>query len=443
MGPKSVLKFGGAALTDAAAVRRVCTVVDDWRTREGTGPVVVVSAFEGMTDALEELAYEAARGRGDLGPVRVRHRALLRQLELPSDLLDRYWRNLAALLVEVASENPLAPASLDRVLSFGERLSARIIARALGRYGVPATPVDAWDLGLVTDSRHGQARPLEGQGAAIAAALREVPGVPIVTGFLAKDQRGRLTTLGRNGSDLTAAILAEALGAGELVYWKGVPGILTADPADVPEARLLPQLTYAEAGELAFHGAEVLHPAAVAPARRARVKVRVASLADPQAPGTTLVERSEGAGPRAVAVRDELLLLRLAIELPEEAATQAARLFGVLGDCDVTPWLTGSEDGCVWALVDRGLPIPTVLERLGSEASVERDLATVTLVGQDVGCDPDLVRAASARLAGVGIVPRRAAVATRALVEVVDRDRRRAAARALHSLIPDRALLQN
>ena len=443
MRPNCVLKFGGAALADGAAVRRVCEIVSAQRAQDGAGPVVVVSAHAGVTDQLEELGRAAGAGALDPGSVRVRHRSLLSQLELPSDLLDRYWRALSALLAELASAGELGAPALDRVLSFGERLSARVVARALARHGVPATPVDAWDLGLVTDSRHGKARPLEGVGSAIAEAMGQVPGVPVVTGFLAKDVRGELTTLGRNGSDLTAAILAEALGADELVYWKTVPGILTADPAVVPEARLLSEVTYAEAGELAFHGAKVLHPAAVGPARRARIPVRVASALDPASPGTQLVEEHGGRGPRALAVRDDALVVRLAVDAPEQRGACAARLFGVLEDCGVTPWLTGAEDGTVWALVDRGAEVPAALHQLGEGASIEGELATVTLVGEGVGADPDLARAASAQLTAAGVRPQRSTVTERGLVHVVPAAERLAAARALHTLLPAHSSTRN
>ena len=143
------------------------------------------------------------------------------------------------------------------------------VSGALARTGVEATPVDAFDLGFLSDSNHGHARPLSGIGDSIRTTLERVPGIPVVTGFLAKDRAGNLTTLGRNGSDLTASVLAEALAASEVQFWKPVAGILTADPELVPTARRIPSLTYMEAAECAFHGSRVLHPACVAPALRA------------------------------------------------------------------------------------------------------------------------------------------------------------------------------
>ena len=135
---------------DGGAVRRVCDIVASERARDGSTPVLVVSAHAGVTDQLEELGRDAAGGGLDAGPVRVRHRGLLRQLDLPSDLLDRYWRALSALLGEVSRRGRLEPAELDRVLSFGERLSARVVARALEHRGI-------WACGLAEHRLRGDA----------------------------------------------------------------------------------------------------------------------------------------------------------------------------------------------------------------------------------------------------------------------------------------------
>ena len=186
-------------------------------------------------------------------------------------------------------------------MSFGERASARIVAGCFEAAGIPATPVDSYDLGLTTDSNHGNARPLPSEHAAVKRSVSEVPGVPVVTGFLAKDRAGNLTTLGRNGSDLSAALLAEAIGAGAVEFWKGVPGILTADPLIVPDARPIERLSFADAEELGQLGARVLHPDAIAPAKRADVEVCVRFVEDPAHPGTTLTGE-EGADAPVAAV---------------------------------------------------------------------------------------------------------------------------------------------
>ena len=237
---------GGRTLADGPSVRRACEIV---AAKGGDDPVLVVSAHEGVTDLLgARLTEAAAAGRREEAQVRIRHRSLLSQLGLDAELCDRYMFELGQLLDGIRERGAVRPSELDFALSFGERMSARIVARALMASGLAATPVDAWDLGLVTDSRFGGARPVEGTLRAISEAIHEVPGVAVVTGFLAKDRDGNLTTLGRNGSDLTAAILAEAVDADELVFWKSVPGIMTADPVLVPQPRVVAEHELRERG---------------------------------------------------------------------------------------------------------------------------------------------------------------------------------------------------
>lgn len=310
---QSVLKFGGAALADDVALRRsLGRVQEHLEHSQSRAPVVVVSALAGVTDGLMTCAEQAVDGvsphatSGAASHLRIRHRSVLSQLGLSSELLDRHWRNLCSLLVGIARQGRLKPANLDLVLSYGERMSARIFAAALERSGVEATPVDAWDVGLVSDSNHGQASPVEGIQELMRQALLAIPGVPVVTGFLAQDRRGQLTTLGRNGSDLTASLLAEAIGADELVFYKDVIGVHSADPRRIADAFPLGEVSYAEAAELAFHGSTILHPASVAPAVRAQVPVRLLPLgAHGSQLGTVLVPRMQREAPVALACRSQ------------------------------------------------------------------------------------------------------------------------------------------
>ena len=186
------------------------------------------------------------------------------------------------------------------MLSIGERVSARIVARTLRGIGVPATPVDAFDLGFVVELEGETVTPRAESSAAVRAALTGFPGVPVVTGFLAATRSGLVTTLGPNGSDWTAAWLAEALAARELVFWKAVPGVMTADPRLVPEARVVERISWDDAAALAASGAELLHARSVEPARRAGVRVFLRDVTSPQSPGTRFVEECASAAPVAL-----------------------------------------------------------------------------------------------------------------------------------------------
>jgi len=297
-GAPQVAKFGGAALADGPAIARACRILAGF----GAEPrIAVVSAIAGVTDLLETLASGERLDEG-LALVRLRHRGVLAQLALDSELCDRLLAELAILLGSLRARGRGGALERDHLLSFGERMSARIVAAALRASGTAAAPVDAFDLGLRSEHAHGAA-PASALGA-IRAALEpflRAGAVPVVTGFLAADAAGRLTTLGRNGSDLSAALIGAAVRAREVQFWKAVGGILSADPRLVPAARPLRRMSYAQAREFGLHGAKVLHPRALAPLESACIPARVLCVAAPQDPGTWIGAEAAGEGPLGIA----------------------------------------------------------------------------------------------------------------------------------------------
>ncbi|HEV8611447.1 MAG TPA: bifunctional aspartate kinase/homoserine dehydrogenase I [Thermoanaerobaculia bacterium] len=296
-----VHKFGGASLGDAGALRNALSIVE-------AGPrsaVVVVSAFAGVTDALLSLVRELSRGNDTA--VRRTARALARKHEataraVTSDSKERErllkrvrdaFAELAALTGAPLMLRELSPRSVDRLIAFGEDLAARIFSAGLTSRGLASEYVSAMDL-VATDARAGQASPdLVSTDRRVRVRLRPIlrrGGIPVVPGFIGADPEGRVTTLGRGGSDLTATLVGRALGARAVFLWKDVPGFLTADPSVVPDARIIPQLNVREAAELAYYGAKVLHPRALIPVGR-RVPVFVRPFARPDRPGTEISGR--------------------------------------------------------------------------------------------------------------------------------------------------------
>jgi aspartate kinase len=414
-----VLKFGGAALADGPSVERCARLVLAYG---GQRPVVVVSAHHGVTDLLDTIAHSAADGLLEGDRVRIRHRTLLRQLGLDPELLDRHFNELFNLLAGIKSRARLEPNERDLVLSFGERMSARTVAQTLRKLGQLATPVDAFDLGLLSDSNHGAARPLLESRTRVRQALEEVPGIPVVTGFLAQDQKGNLTTLGRNGSDLTAALMAEAVGAGELQLWKAVGGIMTADPKIEPEARVVEQLGLAEASEFAFHGAQVLHGAALAPAQRANVSVRLLDVNDPEAGGTMLVSQTRCAGPVGIAVRRPIVRVALELGTGEERSRRAAELFTAVARerLELGPIASTAEHAVVYlhGVVDSPR-IDALLSGFGARARSTSELALVALIGRAGSFDEHLAARALGLLAEEGLPVVDAFLGTRATSQVI------------------------
>ena len=296
-------KFGGASLADSAAVRHAVDII---RRHRPEPTVVVVSAMAGTTDALLGVAQQA--GSGESRPVtsliarlRSRHaevaRALLPAGPARADLLayvSDVFEELEALAQGLRLLRELTPRTTDYLISRGERLSARLVAAALEASGVKTKYVDALDL-VHTDGAFGQAAPdfprTDRCVQRVLAPLLARGIVPIVPGFIGATPEGETATLGRGGSDLTATLLARGLSAARVSLWKDVPGLLTADPRVVPEARVIPQLHAREAAELAYYGAKVLHPRALIPLAGRRIPIYVRPFADPAAAGTEVSER--------------------------------------------------------------------------------------------------------------------------------------------------------
>jgi len=300
-----VHKFGGASLADPQAVRHAVGLI-----RDRPGPrILVVSAMAGVTDMLLEAALRARAGdvaaaQRSAALLRERHQSAARAL-LPAGqgrnellaFVDAQIDELETVSKGLSILRELTPRTNDFVVARGERLSARLLTAALQAGGVKARYVDAAEV-VHTDAHFGNASPdLERTDLAMRKALKPLlaQGVtPVVTGFIGSAPNGEVTTLGRGGSDLTAALVGRAMAAVRVNLWKDVPGLLTADPRIVPDARVLAQLNLREAAELAYYGAKVLHPRALIPIIGRKVPLFVRPFGDAAAPGTEVSERATG-----------------------------------------------------------------------------------------------------------------------------------------------------
>ena len=311
-----VMKFGGTSVGDGERIRQVAQIVAGVARGE-LGPsaqsaesveflpsVVIVSAMSGVTDALIEAARASANHDSDIvrrtaAELSRRHREAAEAVALPEErraLLDE----VEALIEEFESLcraihilGELTPRGLDAVASLGERLSARLVAAAIrGAEGLPAQAVEAMEL-MITDDNHGAASPLmeatRQRARAALLPLLDEGVIPVVTGFIGATPEGAITTLGRGGSDYSAAILGSCLDADEVWIWTDVDGVMTADPRIVPDARTLPEISYAEAAELSYFGAKVLHPKTILPAVERGIPIRIRNTFNPTGPSTLIV----------------------------------------------------------------------------------------------------------------------------------------------------------
>jgi aspartate kinase len=302
-----VQKFGGTSVADPDAIRRLIEIVRTARTRDGAGPAVVVSAMSKVTDTLLGIASAAGDGRLDAAleqteVLRDRHVKAARDLApADSSLVDAIngeVNSLAAVVRALVVLREVSPRTLDVIAAMGELLSSRLVAAALNHAGVPAQWVDARKA-VVTDGEHTRAVPLNDEtNAALAMHVRSVIDagrVPVVGGFVGSTRDGHTTTLGRGGGDYSGAIVGAGVGAREIQIWTDVDGMLSADPRVVSGARLVPQLSFDEAAELAYFGAKVLHPSTILPAVERDIPVRILNSRKPDGTGTIITAKGADA----------------------------------------------------------------------------------------------------------------------------------------------------
>ncbi|MGH9360403.1 MAG: aspartate kinase, partial [Thermoanaerobaculia bacterium] len=307
------MKFGGTSVAGSKEIRRVCDLV---RARSDRRAVVVVSAVAGITNRLfrlGELALSREPWQAEYEGIAGKHREILGELGLPRGLVEPLLCELHELARGIELIRELTPRTRDYLASFGERLSVRVVAAQFNAAGLPARAFDAFDAGLITDRNFGCARPLPEADERMQAALRDVRETPVITGYIGKALSGEITTLGRGGSDYSASIFGAALDVEEIQIWTDVDGVMTADPRFVPDARFQPVLSFAEAAELAFYGARVIHPATMVPAVRKGIPIRVMNSYRPDFEGTLVVPRLGGdqRGVKSVTSKDGVAVVNV------------------------------------------------------------------------------------------------------------------------------------
>ena len=346
-----VMKFGGTSVGSAECMAAVAEIIGQVR---GQHPrlVVVVSAMSGVTDQLISAARQAAEGRVEeceaiQASLLAWHMGVCHSLLVDADQRCRMGTCITERMAElewfcqsVAVRGEVTVRGLDMVSAIGEKLSAAILSALLQTRGMPAEYMDASRV-LVTDDHFGGANPLLAETKArLEEHLRplvERGVVPIVTGYIGATARGVPTTLGRGGGDYSAAIIGACMEANEVCIWSDVDGILTADPNVVPEARTLEELSYVEAAELAYFGAEVLHPKTIKPVEERSIPLRIRNTFNPCHPGTLIVkEPSAGRSPTRAIISTRGLSL-LSVRGSEDAWTPqvAARVLRCLGRAGV------------------------------------------------------------------------------------------------------------
>jgi aspartate kinase len=410
-----VQKFGGTSVADPAAIRRLIEIVRAARARAGRGPVGVVSAMSGVTDELLALASAAGAGRRDdalarVGRLRARHLVAAQDLvpaagqaEVTADI-DAELDALAAVVQDLEPHGGMTPRVRDVVAATGELLSSRIVAAALAGAGLSGAWVDPRRV-VVTSDEHTRALPLVPE---TYAALRtqvdpllDAGAVPVTGGFVGATPAGETTTLGRGGSDYSAALVGAGLGVSEIQIWTDVDGLLSADPRIIACPRLVPQLSFAEAAELAYFGAKVLHPSTIRPAVEKNIPVHILNSSRPEGAGTLISAEGEADPTRltGLASKRNVTVVDITSTRMLMAYGFLRQVFEVFERFKTAVDMVTTSEVSVSVTVDDATHLAGVVEALSefAEVSVVPHQALLCAVGDVLQDEPEL----AARVIGV------------------------------------------
>lgn len=396
-----VMKFGGSSVESAVAIERVAGIV---RSRLAEQPVVVVSAMGKTTNRLLAAAELAAAGRREAAQEGLDSLLAFTLAEADSSLrgtIELHFQELGAFLDELTQIGEFPAQYVDLISSYGERLSSRIVAVAFERLGMPAVHVDAREV-LITDRRHTQAAPLYARTYAkcekIVAPLAALGKVVVLGGFIGSTQDGFTTTLGRGGSDFSAAIFGAGIGAREIQIWTDVDGMLTCDPRILPGGHRVKVISFAEAAELAYFGAKVLHPATVVPAVEKNIPVLILNSRNPSSEGTRIVaERVPCANVvKSIACKRGITLVNIQSLRMLMAHGFLHRIFETFNRYGTSVDMVTTSEVSVSLTIDDTGHLDAIVGELSriAEVSVERELAIICLVGEGIQSTPGVVATA-------------------------------------------------
>jgi aspartate kinase len=397
-----VMKFGGTSVEDPAAIGRTAAIVAG-RVANGKSPVVVVSAMAKVTDQLLRAAGAASEGdrTGALAissRLRARHRdtvaalvknqaecaALMNAIDEKFDALDEVLRGLAAIL-------ELTPRISDLIVSYGERISSQIVAAAFREMGIDAAHVDARDV-IITDSQFQKAVPqddlIEKKAEEKLRPLVNAGKVPVMGGFIASNEAGLTTTLGRGGSDFTGALVGGALTAEAIEIWTDVDGIMTADPRVCPDALRVKTISFEEAAELAYFGAKVLHPATILPAVKKNIPVLVLNSRNASCEGTRIISLAPHCKSpfKSISVKKKLSIIDVVASRMLMSHGYLSQIFAIFDKHQCPVDMVSTSEVSVSLTVDSNDKLPVIAADLSKLADVkyEGQKALVCMVGEDI-----------------------------------------------------------
>lgn len=411
------MKFGGTSVADAAAFANVSAIA---KVAEKKQPVVVVSAIAGFTNALLA-SVEKARAGDSRPAARLLDEQFERHTAISSELLGVSGRSafeaaiadarrdIRQLLKIIAAYPVTSPPLQDEIVAYGELLSSQLLSAVLRERGLPARYLDAREC-VKTDENYGSATPLAvtmSLAFETIQAIIEAGEIPVLGGFIGSTEKGVTTTLGRGGSDYSAAIIGASLNAREIQIWTDVSGVLTADPRVVPEAQTIPVLSYQEAAELAYFGAKVLHPKTIQPAIEKNIPVRVCNSHAPGDAGTMIVGQSKAAPQtvKAIAHKNGITTVQVTSARMLGAYGFLRALFAVFARHQTAVDVVTTSEVSVSLSIDDVSQLPVIiseLEQLGT-VEIEEQRTIVSVIGEGLRGTPGIAARVFSTIAGINV----------------------------------------
>ena len=415
----SVMKFGGSVLSTADDLRRAAGII---KARRKEQKVIVVSALKGVTDSLIGASNNALQKQPNIrqycAELRTRHLGLLEAIkdgtirENSRALVEEKMLALEKALLGINYLGEISPKAFDLVQTFGERLSAVLVAAFLNDAGEKSVSMDAHEAGLFTDGCFGKARATQKAEAELKKRLMHVLNAGttvVITGFFGGDEQGNICCFGRGGSDYSAGIIAAALGAGRLELWKDVPGFYSADPKAVKGAVLLKELSYNEAEEIGYFGAKILHPRTVQPVREKGIPIVVKNVLTPEIDGTIISAEKKPAEGVVKAISSKTGIVAVTVKSAEMVSTPGilARIFGPIAAAGIDVDFVSTGETSVSFTIDKKEKEKALKALAGLqgcfEISVGEEIALVGIVGDGMKETPGIAAKAFGALGKEGV----------------------------------------
>jgi len=392
-----VMKFGGTSVGSAESIRKVVELV---KASQNRNPLVVVSALSGVTDLLLSSARKALDRNSSVSEIAAAvvkiHSDVATGLGIGTEIVSDELTELEHVLFGISLVRELTARTSDRVASFGERMSSKMVAAYARKVGLNAQAYNAYDLGLITDKHFGSAEIIPSTNSGIAAAMAKLPEniIPIVTGYIGKTEDNDVTTLGRGGSDYSASIFGAALNAEEIQIWTDVDGVMTADPRIVPGARTVGTVSFEEASELAYFGARVLHPKTILPAMAKGIPVRVLNTFNPSCKGTLILKDTSksAADVTAITSKSNIYVININSARMLMAYGFLHRIFKLFDEYKIPVDLIATSEVNVSVTVEKKFDISEVIGKLSEFATVTvlSDRASISVVGNGIKSTPGI-----------------------------------------------------